>query len=164
MKRVNRTLGISVLVLGTVTPLAARQQAPSPQPPAAAPAKPVAEPAAPAAAFNYVREGRRDPFVSLIGRGTETPGANRPAGVAGMLINEVSLKGIMKQSGGYVAMVQGTDKKTYVVKTGQRLLDGNVKSITQDSVVFMQDVSDPLSLVKQKEVRKTLRTSEEGRG
>jgi hypothetical protein len=32
-----------------------------------------------------------------------------------------------------------------------------VKTITQDAVVFSQDVSDPLSLVKQREVRKTIR-------
>jgi hypothetical protein len=39
-----------------------------------------------------------------------------------------------------------------------------VKSITQDTIVFSQDVNDPLSLVKQKEVRKTLRSGEENRG
>jgi hypothetical protein len=43
-------------------------------------------------------------------------------------------------------------------------MDGTVKTITEDTVVFSQDVNDPLSLVKQREVRKTLRTSEEGRG
>ena len=43
-------------------------------------------------------------------------------------------------------------------------MDGTVKQITQDTVVFSQDVNDPLSLVKQREVRKTLRSSEEGRG
>jgi hypothetical protein len=39
-----------------------------------------------------------------------------------------------------------------------------VKSITQDAVIFSQDVNDPLSVVKQKEVRKTLRSGEESRG
>ena len=138
------------------------------QPPPPRPAPPAAEqPEAPKPAssgFTYDRAGRRDPFVSLVGRGTETPGTNRPAGLAGMLINEVSLKGIVKQSGGFMAMVQGTDKKTYVVRPGQRLLDGTVKSITSDAVIFAQDVNDPLSLVKQREVRKTLRSSEDNRG
>jgi Tfp pilus assembly protein PilP len=134
-----------------------------PQTPPASGQAPV-EPASPAPGFTYTREGRRDPFVSLIGRGTATPGETRPSGLSGMLINEISLKGIMRQSGGFVALVQGTDKKTYVVRQGQRLMDGTVKSITQDTVVFSQDVNDPLSLVKQREVRKTLRSSEEGRG
>ena len=81
-----------------------------------------------------------------------------------MLINEISVKGIMKERNGFIALVQGPDKKTYPIRPGQRLFDGNVKSITQDTVVFSQDVNDPLSIVKQKEVRKTLRAGEENRG
>ena len=41
-------------------------------------------------------------------------------------------------------------------------MDGTVKSIVQDAVVFSQDVNDPLSLVKQKEIRKTLRSRRGG--
>ena len=116
-------------------------------------------------AFSYEPAGRRDPFVSLVGRGAvQDPSASRPAGVPGMLINEISLKGIMKERNGFVALVQGPDKRTYSVRQGQRLFDGSVKSISQDTVVFSQDVNDPLSLVKQKEVRKTLRAGEENRG
>ena len=142
-------------------------QVPPAQPPA-----PVEKPAAPAApqppappAFTYEAAGRRDPFVSLAGRGTvQDPSGVRPPGLAGMLINEVSLKGIMKERTGFIAFVQGPDKKTYTVRQGQRLLDGSVKSITQDTVVFSQDVNDPLSLVKQREVLKKLRSGEESRG
>ena len=43
-------------------------------------------------------------------------------------------------------------------------MDGTVKSIVADAVVFSQDVNDPLSLVKQKEIRKALRSAEGGRG
>ena len=43
------------------------------------------------------------------------------------------------------------------VNAGDRVMDGTVKSITQDAVVFSQNVNDPLSLVKQREVRKTIR-------
>jgi hypothetical protein len=39
-------------------------------------------------------------------------------------------------------------------------MDGSVKAITNDSVVFAQDVNDPLSMVKQKEVRKTVRPAD----
>ena len=84
--------------------------------------------------------------------------------MAGLLINEVSLRGIVKERNGFIALVQGPDKKTYAVRQGQRLFDGTVKSITEDTVVFSQDVNDPLSLVKQREVRKTLRSGEENRG
>lgn len=147
----------------------AKPTAEKPQP-AAQPGQPAAQaPAAPAApapgAFTYNPEGRRDPFVSLLGRGADPRGsASRPAGVPGLYINEVSIKGIVRDRAGFVALVQGPDNKSYVVKAGDRLMDGTVKSIVQDGVVFSQDVSDPLSLVKQKEIRKTLRSAEGGRG
>jgi hypothetical protein len=69
----------------------------------------------------------------------------------------------MRDRTGFVAMVQGPDNKTYIVKPGDRLMDGTVKSIVNDAVVFSQDVNDPLSLVKQREIKKSLR-SEESRG
>ena len=55
---------------------------------------------------------------------------------------------------GFIAMIQAPDNKTYIVRSGDRLFDGAVKTITQDGVVFSQDVNDPLSLVKQREVPK----------
>ena len=153
-----KRLILAVMCLAA-TPLAA--QAPPVE--AQKPAPQAAE--APASAFTYRTEGRRDPFVSLVGRGSDPKAsAARVEGLPGMLINEVSLKGIMKERAGFIAMLQGPDKKTYVVRAGQRLLDGSVKSITADAVVFAQDVDDPLSLVKQREVRKTLRSGEENRG
>ena len=159
-----RALLITVLVGATGLQIRAQQPPPAATPPAAQPsaAKPVVPPPP---AFTYDPAGRRDPFISLVGRGSSPdPGGVRPPGVPGMLINEISLKGIMKERSGFVALVQGPDKKTYAVRQGQRLLDGTVKSITQDAVVFSQDVNDPLSTVKQKEIRKTLRSGEENRG
>jgi type IV pilus assembly protein PilP len=134
---------------------------------AAASGQPASKPAEAGAPFTYNPEGRRDPFVSLIGKGSSSDPKNagaRPPGVPGLLINEVSVKGIVRNSAGFVAMIQGPDNKTYVVKAGDRLMDGTVKSIVQDAVVFSQDVNDPLSLVKQKEIRKNLRSAEGGRG
>lgn len=162
------TLGGFALAMLVTTMASAQQRGqaqPGTAPPPAAgqpPAKPPAEAAAP---FTYNPEGRRDPFLSLIGRGNDPKsGGSRPAGVPGILINEVSVKGIVRNTAGFVALIQGPDNKTYVVKAGDRLMDGTVKSIVQDAVVFSQDVNDPLSLVKQKEIRKTLRSAEGGRG
>jgi Tfp pilus assembly protein PilP len=144
-------------------PAVSAQQSGSQQP--VLPAQPAAKPGEPSAPFTYNPEGRRDPFVSLIGKGSDpkAPGT-RPPGVPGLLIGEVSVKGIVRNSSGFVALIQGADNKTYIVKAGDRLLDGTVKSIVQDAVVFSQDVNDPLSLVKQKEIRKLLRSAEGGRG
>lgn len=150
-------LWVAAVPAGAQQPV--EKPAPAPAAPQAAPASaaPVADPG-----YAYRAAGRRDPFVSLAGRAADPKAAgNRAPGLPGMLINEISLKGIMKDRAGFVAMLQGTDKKTYVVRPGNRLLDGSVKSITPEAVVFAQDVNDPLSLVKQREVRKTLRAGEE---
>ena len=50
-----------------------------------------------------------------------------------------------------------------MVHQNDKLLDGTVKAITAQGMVILQDVNDPLSLVKQKEVRKMLRGLEEGK-
>ncbi len=150
------------------------KQAPAPQPPQPAQATPAAtppagQPAAPAAgavpgasasAYSYDPNGRRDPFVSLLFRGSDTrpAGATRPPGLIGQLVGELTLKGILKAKSGYVAILQASDNKTYIGRPGDRVMDGSIKSIAQDAVVFSQDVNDPLSLVKEREVRKTIRS------
>jgi len=166
------------LFVSTVTVLLGGAQA-RPAQPAAAPAAPTAEAAKSAASSpapttpaeqpptpvtSYNPEGRRDPFVSLLGRGQD-PGktAQRAAGLPGLLISEVTVKGVVRDRGGFIAMIQAPDNKTYIVRSGDKLMDGAVKSITQDGVIFSQDVKDPLSIVKQREVPKRVRGTE-GRG
>jgi hypothetical protein len=148
----------ALLALAVAAPAAAQ----GPAKPASDAALPNVE-AAPSTAFSYEPRDRRDPFVSLVARGTESAG-NRPKGVTGLLIGEVTVKGIVQDRSGFIAMIQGPDEKTFIVRSGERLMDGTVKAITADTVVFSQDVSDPMSLVKQKEVRKAVRSADGGRG
>lgn len=145
----------------TAAPVAAANAAPQPQG-AGAESQPAEAP--PGQGYTYNPEGRRDPFVSLTRRGTDTArstGAPRPAGLGGMAVGEITLRGTLQSRTGYVALVQGADNKTYVVKAGDRLLDGSVRTITADTMVIVQQVNDPLSLERQREVRKTLRQTEE---
>jgi hypothetical protein len=60
-------------------------------------------------------------------------------------------------------MFLGADGKTYFVTTGQRLYDGLITAVDATSVTFRQEVTDPLSPVKTREVRKSLYASEEAR-
>ncbi len=138
---------------------------------APAPAAPVTAAAVAAAPrldpdYAYNSEGRRDPFVSLVRSGTDAR-AVRPSGaiegIGGLAVDEIAIRGIVAGRGGLIAMVQGPDNKTYLVRQNDKLLDGAVKTITRQGMVIMQEVSDPLSLVKQKEVRKLLRGTEEGK-
>jgi len=116
----------------------------------------------PASAYSYRSEGRRDPFLPLIARGSEgRPSGRRAEGLAGLSVNEIVLRGVLRSRGSYLAMVQGPDLKTYIVHPNDRLFDGTVRAITADSLVILQEVNDPLSLTKQREVRKTLRAIEE---
>lgn len=140
--------------LDQAKPATAAPGAPAPQGAQAPP------PPSQGAGYSYDPAGRRDPFVSLTGRGGDVPpsSAARPSGVAGLLVNEITVKGVLKSPrGGFIALVQAPDNRTYIVHSGEKVFDGSVKAITQDAVVFSQDVNDPLSLVKQREVRKAIR-------
>ena len=154
---------LTILLVALIA--AAGQDAAPPAPPAAAPAPArTAEQMESPAGYTYNPEGRRDPFVSLVGRGNDSKqGGDRAAGIPGLLVSEVTVKGVIRGRSGYIAMIQSPDNKTYIVRSGDRLSDGTVKTITQDGVVFSQDVNDPLSLVKHREVPKKVRGSE-GRG
>ena len=113
--------------------------------------------------YAYTAQGRRDPFVSLLKPVSESgPGKRRP-GMEGFLIQEVALKGIVKDAKGFTAMLVGTDGKSYFVKVGQRLFDGVITAIDASTVTFRQEVTDPLSSVRSRDVKKTLYPSEEGR-
>ena len=110
--------------------------------------------------YAYNPEARRDPFVSLLRRGRETvrrPDGKALDGVRSLLVNEIALKGILQSRSDSIALVQGPDNKTYLVRVNDRFLDGFVRAVTSDTLILMQDVSDPLSVSKQREVRKTLR-------
>jgi Tfp pilus assembly protein PilP len=131
---------------------------PSPAPSAAAPA-----PTEPASTYTYQREGRRDPFLTLVGGTEPRPGARRGEGTAGMTVAEISVRGIVQSRGELVAMVHGPDNRTYIVHQGDKLADGVIKTVTPQGLVIVQDVNDPLSLVKQREVRKLLRSLEDGK-
>jgi len=147
-------------------PVAAPQTAPPPAKPVAAP--PTPQPASasepPPEAYTYRSEGRRDPFLTLVGGGRDTGGLSRRAeGPAGMTVGEITVRGIMQSRGALVAMVQGSDTKTYIMHPGDKLLDGAIKTITPQGLVVVQEVNDPLSLVKQREVRKLLKSLEEAK-
>lgn len=112
----------------------------------------------------YDPAGRRDPFVSLLSRGeSKLPAVGRPTGVRGLLIGELSVRGVLRADGKLLAIVQAPDNKTYTLHPGDTLYDGTVKVVGDDAVVFLQRVEDPLSPVKQREIRKSLRNTEEFR-
>jgi Tfp pilus assembly protein PilP len=156
---------IAALAAGTV--VRAQAPAPGPAPKSAAPAPaPKADLPSPPANFEYSADGRRDPFLSLVNRGADPRATGnqpiqRAEGVPGLLVSEMTVRGIVQTRGAWVAMVAGIDGKVYSVRAGDKLADGVVREVTSQAVVILQEVNDPLSLAKQREVRKLLRGGEE---
>ena len=164
-----RVLGGSALFLSLLCSSAVGAQAPSqpakPAAPAPAPPQTSAPSAPPPETYTYQAEGRRDPFLSLVGTGNEAkPSSKRGEGSAGLAVSDISVRGIMQSRGSLVAMVEGPDKKTYIVHQGDKFLDGTIKSITPQGLIVEQEVNDPLSLVKRREIRKLLRSLEDSKG
>jgi Tfp pilus assembly protein PilP len=150
------TLAVTAIVV-IPSPLRAQSGAA----PAATPA-PVPAPRT-GSAYTYDASGRRDPFLALDHASDPRATAGKTNGLAGLMINEATVKGVVKSRGRMLAMVQAPDNKTYIVKATDRLLDGEVRAVTAEAVVFVQNVNDPLSPVRQREIRKPLRIVEEGK-
>ena len=106
--------------------------------------------------YHYDPQGRRDPFQSLIGPAPKLDKSNRPPGLPGFLIDEMKLQGIVKTRQGLVAMIGGPDNKGYIIRVGDKTLDGEVIRITTSSVIFRQEVNDPTRIERFREVVKEL--------
>lgn len=152
---------VAVCLLSGTATVAVGGQAP------ASPAVPPSPLPSPPPNFHYSAEGRRDPFVDLVNRGTDavrgggTAATRRPEGVPGLETNALVVKGIVQSRGAWLAMVAGPDGKVFTVRAGDKLFDGVIRTITAQAVIMFQEVNDPLSLEKQREVRKFLRGGEE---
>jgi hypothetical protein len=112
--------------------------------------------------YTYDPEHRLDPFVSLPTRGGDPRPLNeRPAGLAGLSVTDVSLHGLVVNEGVYVAVMQGPDNKTYILRGGELIFDGVVKSVSAEGITFLQEVNDLLSIVNGREVFRTVCGQEE---
>jgi type IV pilus assembly protein PilP len=106
--------------------------------------------------YTYDPAGRRDPFRSLLVRPEDRARGERPPGVAGMSIDDVAVHGIWRVRTGYVAQVRGTDNKSYLIRAGDLLYDGEVTRVGPNEVVFRQNINDPQSVKPFREVTKQL--------
>ena len=111
--------------------------------------------------FSYDPGNRRDPFKSLLAvQDRPELRGPRPEGVPGLLIDEIDLTGIFRTSKGFVAqVVAANQKKSFLLREGDQLYDGDVVSINRNEVVFKQIVQDPTALKPFREVVKSLNPS-----
>jgi Tfp pilus assembly protein PilP len=173
-----RVLFTAVGIIAFSGTLLAQTKAPAAKPAARPVAKAVAETAAKALAepapdvttpgpeeYSYKPDGRRDPFMGMFAAaGTDARAtAKRGDGIGAFSVNEISVRGVMQSRSSLVAMIKGPDNKTYLIHQGDKLADGVVKTVTPQGLVVLQDISDPLSAQKQREVRKLLRSLEDAK-
>ena len=168
MIRSMRTLGVFIVVLaavGAVLAQAAEQSTPSP---AVTPDEQVIrdiekqnEAVITGSHFTYDPAGRRDPFEPLV-KADARPDGKRPKGVAGMLVNEIDLRGVATDvRGNAVAMFRGSDNRGYTLRIGDVVYDGRVIAIDprHGEVVFRQQVDDPRRIKPYRDVIKRLQVT-----
>ena len=107
-------------------------------------------------AYSYDPAGRRDPFRSLLVREQSRGGPQRPPGIAGISIDDLVVHGIWKTKAGYVAQIRATDNKSYLIRAGDLLYDGEVTRVGPNEVQFRQNLNDPQSVKPFREVTKQL--------
>jgi len=117
--------------------------------------------------FSYDPGGRRDPFRSLFETVPMNKKGPRPRGVAGMLVTEVGLVGIVKDSkGGNIAFFTGSDGKGYFLHVGDEVYDGTLIAIdaAAGAATFRQQVDDPRLIKPYRDVVKKLVAQGEEKG
>ena len=83
-------------------------------------------------------ERRRDPFVRLFGRSDAPAEGKRPPGLAGIGVDELTLQGVVGIGGNYIAVLESGDGRSYLLRGGETLFDGTVRSVTAEGVVIVR--------------------------
>lgn len=119
-------------------------------------------------AEDYIAGGKRDPFRSLLKLKSIAPVevvqppplAQRPPGLAGLLISEVTVTGTASNNTKNLVILRGIDEASYIAGADSKLFDGFLKEITEDQVVFVREVVDTRGNRKKSEVIKHLYTED----
>ena len=88
----------------------------------------------PPVALSYDPAGRRDPFVPPLAAAASVALDERQAGLRGIAVTELSLRGLVVTAGAPVAVLESTGGRSWLVRGGERLLDGVIGSIGTDRV------------------------------
>jgi hypothetical protein len=112
----------------------------------------------PAAAESEVKQARRDPFESLIGRNNKTQ-LNLPPGKLGLQVSTLRLDGIVRAPTGMIAVVSNPQARTYFLREGDRLYDGSVEKISMEGVSFHEEGKDAFGKPVERQVNKRIYSS-----
>jgi hypothetical protein len=106
-------------------------------------------------------QGRRDPFITLIGKqtGGGGPALNLPPGKGGLQVSTLILQGIVSGPNGMIAVVANPQKSVYFLRVGDELFDGRVEKIEIGSVLFHEVGKDAFGKPVEREVTRKLNPS-----
>jgi len=111
--------------------------------------------------FVYNPEGRRDPFWNLLQGKSVKENREAIEGIAGLMIDELELEGIVFAQGSFKALLKGPDTRPYVVGIGDKVYDGEVVAMDKNSVSFKKSLTVALAGQKDRVIIKTLNPEEE---
>jgi hypothetical protein len=116
-----------------------------------------------AAVVRYQSADRRDPFLKplLVGKKPDDEEESRgepPPGIAGTYVEQAVLVGISRRESARTAVFRGPDRRAYFLQEGDRMFDGYVKTIQDESVLLMRETRLRSGKVLTQEVTKTLRS------
>jgi Tfp pilus assembly protein PilP len=120
--------------------------------------KPATPGTAPEATESEMKQARRDPFESLIGRQKKND-AILPPGKLGLQVSTLRLDGIVRAPNGMIAVVSNPQARTYFLREGDRLYDGSVEKISMDGVSFHEEGKDAFGKPVEHQVNKRLYSS-----
>ncbi len=121
--------------------------------------KPASPGSAPAAAESEMKQARRDPFESLLGRQLNKTPQNLPPGKLGLQVSTLRLDGIVRAPNGMIAVVSNPQARTYFLREGDRLYDGSVEKISMDGVSFHEEGKDAFGKPVERQVNKRIYSS-----
>ncbi|MDD8013015.1 MAG: hypothetical protein PHX05_06020 [Acidobacteriota bacterium] len=111
--------------------------------------------------FVYNPEGRRDPFWNLLQGKSVKENREAIEGIAGLMIDELELEGIVFAQGVFKALLKGPDTRPYVVGIGDKVYDGEVVAMDRNSVSFKKSLTVALAGQRDRILIKTLNPEEE---
>jgi hypothetical protein len=147
-----------------------KAKAPGKTPPAAAKAPPAEKAGTKAAAAKPATApaekptgekatvARRDPFEALLNKAqaSNAPPENLPPGKAGLVVGSLHIDGIVRGSGGMIAIVSNPQGRVYFLREGDKLYDGAVDHITLEAISFQEFGKDAFGKPLERQVTKRL--------
>jgi hypothetical protein len=127
---------------------------------AAKPAKAESSGASAPAETQTAAVAHRDPFLPLISEQKQLAGNEHlPPGKAGLVITSVRVDGAVRSENGMIAVLSNADQRTYFVREGDQLYDGEVEKIGLDGVTFRQNSKDAFGKAVERVVTKRIYAS-----